>query len=188
MLEKRERTARQRVPALQAELLEAEAGWNGSVVPHRQEGLAPTFLAPDYQQVMNLSARGGQGARGWLVEARPVLFGVAGRPSGEAAQVPHIARVVPGGGQRLLSAVALALPASAVYITREKTEPGRLRVCRSISSAPSEGWCRFFRTMGMGRTTWLCQLRAKSGSCVANSFISSASPLSVGYRTLAARN
>lgn len=71
LLEKRERTARQRVPALQAELLEAEAGWNGSVVPHRQEGLAPTFLAPDYQQVMNLSARGGRAhGAGWWRHVR----------------------------------------------------------------------------------------------------------------------
>lgn len=44
-----------------------------------------------------------------------------------------------GSGQRLFSAAALGLPASAVYITKEKPEPGRLRVCRSISSSPSVG-------------------------------------------------
>lgn len=44
-----------------------------------------------------------------------------------------------GSGQRLFSAAALGLPASAVYITKEKPEPGRPRVCRSISSSPSVG-------------------------------------------------
>jgi hypothetical protein len=105
LLEERERAARQRVEALQAELREAEAVWErfviagevvgevlaesrdgegcspiaatgeqpvqvtaavpGSVVPHWQEGLAPTVLAPDYQQIMDVlagaSGTGGEG-------------------------------------------------------------------------------------------------------------------------------
>lgn len=44
-----------------------------------------------------------------------------------------------GSGQRPFSAAALGLPASAVYITKEKPEPGRPRVCRSISNSPSAG-------------------------------------------------
>ncbi|MFE6904758.1 hypothetical protein ACFVFJ_50000, partial [Streptomyces sp. NPDC057717] len=96
LLEERERAARQRVEALQAELREAEAVWErfviaretvgevlaeprgdkgvspvvmaggrpvkvatavpGSVVPHWQDGLAPTVLAPDYQQIMDVLA------------------------------------------------------------------------------------------------------------------------------------
>ncbi|MGC0374645.1 hypothetical protein RKD28_002161 [Streptomyces sp. SAI-229] len=44
-----------------------------------------------------------------------------------------------GSGQRPFSAAALGLPTSAVYITKEKPEPGRPRVCRSISNSPSAG-------------------------------------------------
>ena len=98
LLEERERAARQRVEALQAELREAEAVWErfviaretvgevlaeprggedvlpvvvagerpgrvtaavpGSVVPHWQEGLDPTVLAPDYQRIMDVLALG----------------------------------------------------------------------------------------------------------------------------------
>ncbi|MEU0041394.1 hypothetical protein [Streptomyces sp. NPDC006333] len=145
LLEERERAARQRMEALQAELREAEAVWErfviaretvgevlteprrdedvpsvvvagerpvqvtaavpGSVVPHWQEGLAPTVLAPDYWRIMDVLAGGSAmdcrqlaaslglepvpakvegvrskakrlAARGWLVEERPGLFRV----------------------------------------------------------------------------------------------------------------
>ncbi|MEU1535932.1 hypothetical protein ABZ460_42125 [Streptomyces fagopyri] len=75
----------------------------GSVVPHWQEGLAPTVLAPDYWRIMDVLAGGSAmdcrrlaaplglepvpakvegvrskakrlAARGWLVEERPGLF------------------------------------------------------------------------------------------------------------------
>ncbi|WP_241911126.1 hypothetical protein [Streptomyces sp. DH-12] len=111
LLEERERAARQRVEALQAELREAEAVWErfviaretvgevlagsgggrdappavsaderpaqartavpGSVVPHWQEGLAPTVLAPDYQRIIDALADGsGMRGRQWT-EASP---------------------------------------------------------------------------------------------------------------------
>ncbi|MEV6212539.1 hypothetical protein [Kitasatospora sp. NPDC051914] len=109
LLEERERAARQRVEALQAELREAEAVWErfviaretvgevltesrggeevpravvdgerpepvaaavpGSVVPHWQEGLAPTVLAPDYRRIMDVLA-GGKGADGEAMDCR----------------------------------------------------------------------------------------------------------------------
>ncbi|MCX5001050.1 hypothetical protein OHB05_00185 [Streptomyces sp. NBC_00638] len=101
LLEERERAARQRVEALQAELREAEAvserfviaretvgevlgesreagdtheamgagdrpvrvtaAVPGSVVPHWEEGLAPTVLAPDYRRIMDILAGGNGG-------------------------------------------------------------------------------------------------------------------------------
>ena len=84
----------------------------GSVVPHWQEGLAPTVLAPDYRRIMHVLADGDtldcrqlavalglervpakvEGvrskakrlvSRGWLTEGRPGLFSMpAGRGGG----------------------------------------------------------------------------------------------------------
>ncbi|OWA01065.1 hypothetical protein B9W68_30520 [Streptomyces sp. CS227] len=84
----------------------------GSLVPHWQEGLAPTVLAPDYRRIMHVLADGNMldcrqladalglervpakvegvrskakrlAARGWLREDRPGLFSVpAGRGGG----------------------------------------------------------------------------------------------------------
>ena len=119
LLEERERAARQRVEALQAELREAEAVWErfviaretvgevlaeprgakevspvvmaggrpvkvtaavpGSVVPHWQEGLGPTALAPDYQQIMDVLA-GGNGAREKAMDCRQLAAAVGLEP------------------------------------------------------------------------------------------------------------
>ncbi|MEU9744478.1 hypothetical protein [Streptomyces niveus] len=119
LLEERERAARQRVEALQAELLEAEAVWErfviaretvgevlaeprggeplppgvaagerpvrvtvavpGSVVPHWQEGLAPTVLAPDYQRIMDVLA-GGNGTHGDAMDCRQLAAAIGLEP------------------------------------------------------------------------------------------------------------
>ncbi|MFD0078677.1 hypothetical protein ACFVIY_40535 [Streptomyces sp. NPDC127166] len=119
LLEERERAARQRVEALQAELREAEAVWErfviaretvgevlaeprcrepvapitvvgerpvqvtaavpGSVVPHWQEGLALTVLAPDYQQIMDVLA-GGNGTHGEAMDCRQLAAAVGLEP------------------------------------------------------------------------------------------------------------
>lgn len=115
LLEERERAARQRVEALQAELREAEAVWErfviaretvgevlaeprggedvppvvmagerpvkvtaavpGSVVPHWQDGLASTVLAPDYQQIMDV-----RGSREWAIDCRQLAAAVGLEP------------------------------------------------------------------------------------------------------------
>ncbi|NJQ00465.1 hypothetical protein [Streptomyces zingiberis] len=119
LLEDRERAARQRVEALQAELREAEAVWErfviaretvggvlaeprggesvppvvvagerqvqvtaavpGSVVPHWQEGLAPTVLAPDCQRIMEVLA-GGTGKHGEAMDCRRLAAAVGLEP------------------------------------------------------------------------------------------------------------
>jgi hypothetical protein len=119
LLEERERAARQRVEALQAELREAEAVWErfviaretvgevlavprgdkdvapvavagerpvqvtaavpGSVVPHWQEGLAPTVLAPDYRRIMDVLA-GGNGTRGKAMDCRQLAAAIGLEP------------------------------------------------------------------------------------------------------------
>ncbi|MEU8934797.1 hypothetical protein AB0D30_33540 [Streptomyces sp. NPDC048409] len=115
LLEERERAARQRVEALQAELREAETVWErfviaretvgevlaeprggepvppdvvaderpvqvtaavpGSAVPHWQEGLAPTVLAPDYQRIMDVLA-GGNGTHGKAMDCRQLAVAI----------------------------------------------------------------------------------------------------------------
>jgi hypothetical protein len=119
LLEERERVARQRVEALQAELREAEAVWErfviagetvgevlteprggedvvpvgvagelpvqvrqavpGSVVPHREEGLAPAVLAPDYQRIMDVLADG-NGMRGKTMDCRQLAAALGLEP------------------------------------------------------------------------------------------------------------
>lgn len=119
LLEERERAARQRVEALQAELREAEAVWErfviaretvgevlseprggedvppavmaderpvqvtaavpGSVVPHRQEGLLPAVLAPDYQRIMNVLASG-NGTGGEAMDCRQLASALGLEP------------------------------------------------------------------------------------------------------------
>jgi hypothetical protein len=106
-LEERERAARQRVEALQAELREAEAVWEGfvitretvgevlaeprggedvppvvvggSVVPRWDEGLAPTVLAPDYRRIMDVLA-GGNGTRGEAMDCRQLAAAIGLEP------------------------------------------------------------------------------------------------------------
>ncbi|MER6443609.1 hypothetical protein ABT275_46345 [Streptomyces sp. NPDC001185] len=119
LLEERERAARQRVEALQAELREAETVWErfviaretvgevlaeprggepvppgvvaderpvqvtaavpGSVVPHWQEGLAPTVLAPDYRRIMDVLA-GGNGTHGEAMDCRQLAVAIGLEP------------------------------------------------------------------------------------------------------------
>ena len=119
LLEERERAARQRVEALQANLREAEAVWErlviaretvgevlaesrggesvppgvvagerpvqvtaavpGSVVPHWQEGLAPTVLAPDYQRIMDVMADA-SGMGGEAMDCRQLAVAVGLEP------------------------------------------------------------------------------------------------------------
>ena len=119
LLEERERAARQRVEALQAELREAEAVWErfviaretvgevlaeprggkevspvvvagerpvqvtaavpGSVVPHWEEGLAATVLAPDYQRIMDVLA-GVSGSRREAMDCRQLAAAVGLEP------------------------------------------------------------------------------------------------------------
>lgn len=119
LLEERERAARQRVEALQAELREAEAVWErfviaretvgevlgeprkagetpqpvvagerlvqvtaavpGSVVPHWEEGLAPTVLAPDYRRITDILA-GGNGAGGEAMDCRQLAAALGLEP------------------------------------------------------------------------------------------------------------
>ncbi|MFF4331460.1 hypothetical protein [Streptomyces sp. NPDC001591] len=119
LLEERERAARQRVEALQAELREAEAVWErfviaretvgevlaeprkagdtqeavvaderrpvqvtavpGSVVPHREEGLPPKVLAPDYQRIMEVLA-GENGAGGEAMDCRQLAAALGLEP------------------------------------------------------------------------------------------------------------
>ncbi|MGW1138935.1 hypothetical protein [Streptomyces zhihengii] len=105
---------RDALPALSAgeQAVQARTAVPGSVVPHWQEGLAPTVLAPDYRRIMHVLADGDtldcrqlavalglervpakvEGvrskakrlvSRGWLTEGRPGLFSVpAGRGGG----------------------------------------------------------------------------------------------------------
>jgi len=119
LLEERERAARQRVEALQAELREAESVWEwfviaremlgevlggsheagdtaqaavagerpvrvtaavpGSVVPHREEGLSPTALAPDYRRIMDILA-GGNGAGREAMDCRQLAAALGLEP------------------------------------------------------------------------------------------------------------
>ena len=146
LLEERERAARQRVEALQAELREAEAVWErfviaretvgevlaeprggesvppvvvagerpvqvtaavpGSVVPHWQEGLAPTVLAPDYQRIMSVledeaaAGRGGTRARALTaalgLEAVPAKIEGVRSKAGRLVDRGWLAQLQPG--------------------------------------------------------------------------------------------
>ncbi|MDN3028010.1 hypothetical protein [Streptomyces sp. S.PB5] len=142
LLEERERAARQRVEALQAELREAESVWErfviaretlgevlggshetgdtaqavaagerpvrvtaavpSSAVPHREEGLAPTVLAPDYRRIMDILA-GGNGAGGEAMDCRQLAaaLGLAapgeGRSSAVEGEAPGRSGLADGG-------------------------------------------------------------------------------------------
>ncbi len=59
--------------------MQVTAAVPGSVVPHWQEGLAPTVLAPDYQRIMDVLA-GGNGTHGEAMDCRQLAAAVGLEP------------------------------------------------------------------------------------------------------------